>query len=83
MNFTYIFEEDPVKEPIQGNLTWFIPNFNIPGHWMHTEDICKQRFLFPFSFQSTHHHFNQNKKIIKLLQNLLTILQPLNDDINT
>lgn len=41
MNFTYIFEEDPVKEPIQGNLTWLIPNSNIPAHWMHTEDICK------------------------------------------
>lgn len=41
MNFTYIFEEDPIKEPIQGNLTWLIPNFNIPAHWMHTEDICK------------------------------------------
>ncbi|KAG4075628.1 hypothetical protein HA402_003453 [Bradysia odoriphaga] len=39
MNFTYVFEEDPFKEPIQGNLTWFIPNFNVPGHWMHTEDI--------------------------------------------
>lgn len=41
MNFTYIFEEDPIKEPIQGNLTWIIPNSNIPAHWMHAEDICK------------------------------------------
>ncbi|KAJ6638967.1 hypothetical protein Bhyg_11705 [Pseudolycoriella hygida] len=39
MNFTYVFEEDPIKELIQGNLTWFVPNANVPGHWMHTEDI--------------------------------------------
>lgn len=46
MNFTYIFEEDPIKETIQGNLTWLIPNFNVPAHWMHTEDICNYNKIF-------------------------------------
>lgn len=45
MNFTYVFGEDPVKEPIQGNLTWLIPNFDVPAHWIHTEDICKLCFF--------------------------------------
>lgn len=40
MNFTYIFEDDPQKELLQGNITWSIPNFAMPSHWMHTEDIC-------------------------------------------
>ncbi|XP_030378819.1 uncharacterized protein LOC115627315 [Scaptodrosophila lebanonensis] len=39
MNFTYIFAEDPLRESLQGNITWNIPNFESPGHWMHTEDI--------------------------------------------
>uniref|UniRef100_A0A1A9WCJ5 VDE lipocalin domain-containing protein n=1 Tax=Glossina brevipalpis TaxID=37001 RepID=A0A1A9WCJ5_9MUSC len=39
MNFTYIFAEDPMKEQLQGNITWQIPDFSTPAHWMHTEDI--------------------------------------------
>lgn len=41
MNFTYVFEDDPTKDQLQGNLTWIIPNLNVPAHWIHTEDICK------------------------------------------
>lgn len=41
MNFSYIFAEDPLREKLQGNITWLIPDFGTPGHWMHTEDICK------------------------------------------
>lgn len=39
MNFTYIYAEDPLREQLRGNITWIIPNFNIPAHWIHTEDI--------------------------------------------
>lgn len=41
MNFSYIFAEDPLREKLQGNITWMIPKFEEPGHWQHTEDICK------------------------------------------
>lgn len=41
MNFSYIYAEDPLREKLQGNITWLIPDFGTPGHWMHTEDICK------------------------------------------
>lgn len=44
MNFSYIFAEDPLREKLQGNITWFIPDFETPAHWMHTEDICKQNY---------------------------------------
>lgn len=46
MNFTYIFEDDPFKEKLQGNLTWIIPNFETPSHWIHAEDTCKCTFTF-------------------------------------
>ncbi|XP_055914962.1 insecticyanin-A [Eupeodes corollae] len=39
MDFTYIYAEDPLKEKLQGNITWMIPDFDVPAHWMHTEDI--------------------------------------------
>ncbi|KAH8420104.1 hypothetical protein KR009_005944, partial [Drosophila setifemur] len=39
MNFSYIFAEDPLREKLQGNITWMIPKFEEPGHWKHTEDI--------------------------------------------
>ncbi|EDV44587.1 uncharacterized protein Dana_GF20434 [Drosophila ananassae] len=39
MNFSYIFAEDPLREKLQGNITWMIPKFAEPGHWQHTEDI--------------------------------------------
>lgn len=41
MNFTYVYENDPANENLQGNLTWRIPNYDIPSHWIHTEDTCK------------------------------------------
>lgn len=41
MNFTYTYENDPLKDRLQGNLTWTIPNFNVPSHWVHKEDFCK------------------------------------------
>ena len=51
MNFTYIYAEDPLREKLQGNITWLIPEFDTPAHWMHTEDICKffyyKRVKFP------------------------------------
>lgn len=40
MNFSYIYAEDPLRQPLYGNITWFIPNMNVPAHWMHTEYIC-------------------------------------------
>ncbi|CAD7091222.1 unnamed protein product [Hermetia illucens] len=39
MNFTYIYAEDPLREELRGNITWIIPNYNTPAHWIHTEDI--------------------------------------------
>ncbi|XP_055371080.1 uncharacterized protein LOC129605384 [Condylostylus longicornis] len=39
MNFSYIYAEDPYREQLIGNITWRIPNFNIPAHWVHTEYI--------------------------------------------
>ncbi|XP_005183193.2 apolipoprotein D [Musca domestica] len=39
MNFSYIYAEDPLREKLQGNITWEIPDFNTPAHWIHTEDI--------------------------------------------
>lgn len=41
MNFTYTYENDPLKDRLQGNLTWTVPNFNVPSHWVHKEDFCK------------------------------------------
>jgi len=41
MNFSYVYTEDPLREKLQGNITWMIPDFDTPAHWMHTENICK------------------------------------------
>lgn len=41
MNFTYIYADDPIREPIQGNITWQIPDFRVSAHWLHKEHICK------------------------------------------
>lgn len=54
MNFSYIFAEDPLREKLQGNITWLIPDFNTPGHWMHTEDICKSN-RFPLYLYLYYH----------------------------
>lgn len=39
MNFTYIYKDDPLKDELQGNITWEIPNFMTPEHWVHSENI--------------------------------------------
>ncbi|XP_002067249.3 uncharacterized protein LOC6644630 [Drosophila willistoni] len=51
MNFSFIFAEDPLREKLQGNITWMIPSFEnpdpmapsieTPAHWIHTEHIYK------------------------------------------
>lgn len=38
MNFTYIYNDDPLRNVLQGNITWDIPNFSMPEHWIHSED---------------------------------------------
>uniref|UniRef100_A0A023EKX8 VDE lipocalin domain-containing protein n=1 Tax=Aedes albopictus TaxID=7160 RepID=A0A023EKX8_AEDAL len=37
MNFTYFFSDDPLRNFQQGNITWVIPNFSQPAHWIHAE----------------------------------------------
>ncbi|KAK9702940.1 hypothetical protein QE152_g29633 [Popillia japonica] len=39
MNFTYSFTDDPINEQLFGNITWTIPDRNIPSHWTHSENI--------------------------------------------
>lgn len=46
MNFTYSFTDDPINEQLFGNITWTIPDRNIPSHWTHSENICK--FIFSY-----------------------------------
>lgn len=41
MNFTYTFRDDPLRERLQGNITWSVPDFGTPSHWVHAEDPCK------------------------------------------
>uniref|UniRef100_A0A8D8C4Q4 Apolipoprotein D n=1 Tax=Culex pipiens TaxID=7175 RepID=A0A8D8C4Q4_CULPI len=37
MNFTYYYSDDPLRNFQQGNITWVIPNFAQPAHWIHAE----------------------------------------------
>ncbi|XP_058811511.1 lopap [Topomyia yanbarensis] len=37
MNFTYFFSDDPLRNFQQGNITWVIPNYAAPAHWIHAE----------------------------------------------
>ncbi|XP_058443265.1 apolipoprotein D [Malaya genurostris] len=37
MNFTYFFSDDPLRNFQQGNITWVIPNYATPAHWIHAE----------------------------------------------
>lgn len=46
MNFSYNYAEDPTKQPLYGNISWYIPNMAVPAHWMHTEYICEWRWMF-------------------------------------
>jgi len=39
MNFTYDYSEDPLKEGLLGNITWIIPEFSAPAHWIHKEEF--------------------------------------------
>lgn len=45
MNFTYSYLYDVDNELLNGNITWFIPNFNDLSHWIHAEDVCKFSFI--------------------------------------
>lgn len=37
MNFTYLYRDDPDNDVLYGNLTWVVPNTDMPAHWMHAE----------------------------------------------
>ncbi|KAL4141945.1 hypothetical protein QTP88_004485 [Uroleucon formosanum] len=37
MDFTYSYADDPDNEMLTGNITWNIPSFELPGHWVHME----------------------------------------------
>ncbi|XP_031628484.1 apolipoprotein D [Contarinia nasturtii] len=39
MNFTYSFKDDPEMDLLYGNITWIVPNVEIPAHWIHAEYI--------------------------------------------
>lgn len=40
MNFTYLYKDDPDMDLLYGNITWIVPNVEIPAHWIHAEYIC-------------------------------------------
>lgn len=42
MDFTYSYSDDPDNEMLAGNITWSIPSFEQPGHWVHKETSCKK-----------------------------------------
>uniref|UniRef100_A0A182N0Y6 VDE lipocalin domain-containing protein n=1 Tax=Anopheles dirus TaxID=7168 RepID=A0A182N0Y6_9DIPT len=42
MNFTYVFLDDPVGTFQQGNITWIIPNYGQPAHWVHAESSYEE-----------------------------------------
>lgn len=48
MNFSYHYAEDPIRQPLNGNITWFMPNANVPAHWMHTEYSCEYNMVIKF-----------------------------------
>ncbi|CRK87467.1 CLUMA_CG001268, isoform A [Clunio marinus] len=39
MNFTYSYVYDLDDELLSGNITWRIPNYHDPSHWIHTEEV--------------------------------------------
>lgn len=45
MDFTYSYADDPDNEMLTGNITWNIPSFEMPGHWVHEETPCKALYL--------------------------------------
>lgn len=42
MDFSYLYRDDPDHDELRGNITWIIPNFDTPAHWIHAEMICTQ-----------------------------------------
>ncbi|XP_052861590.1 uncharacterized protein LOC128268509 [Anopheles cruzii] len=42
MNFTYVFLDDPAAAFQQGNITWIIPNYEQPAHWVHAESSYEE-----------------------------------------
>lgn len=44
MNFNFTYADDPYNENISGNLSWIVPNMDVPSHWTHMEEKCE--FLF-------------------------------------
>ncbi|XP_053657681.1 apolipoprotein D [Anopheles marshallii] len=42
MNFTYVFLDDPAATFQQGNITWIIPNYGQPAHWVHAESSYEE-----------------------------------------
>lgn len=41
MRFTYLYKDDPEMDTLMGNISWIVPNADIPGHWIHAEYICE------------------------------------------
>ncbi|XP_022224811.1 insecticyanin-A [Drosophila obscura] len=81
MNFSYIFAEDPLREKMQGNITWMIPEFQYPGHWMHTEDIYEgvyNTYVLDTDYQSWGlvMHCAEKKKHTRYLSALLLSREP-------
>lgn len=37
-----MYKDDPDNGELRGNITWIIPDFETPGHWIHAEMICTQ-----------------------------------------
>lgn len=42
MDFSYLYKDDPDHDELRGNITWIIPDFETPAHWIHAEMICMQ-----------------------------------------
>ncbi|XP_053678478.1 lopap [Anopheles nili] len=42
MNFTYVFLDDPLATFQQGNITWIIPDYSQPAHWVHAESSYEE-----------------------------------------
>lgn len=40
MDFSYLYNDDPDHDELRGNITWIIPDFEAPAHWIHAEMTC-------------------------------------------
>lgn len=36
-----MYEDDPDHDELKGNITFIVPDFEQPAHWMHAEYICE------------------------------------------